>query len=87
MTNIPSKKKRVLQMLCEKSYNRFEAERELAYHCLHSTVSTIQNQHNIPVARKWETVRGFQGIPTKCCRYWILPEHVDSALKLAKLWS
>lgn len=82
-----SKKKRVLMALCERSYNRFEAERELADHCLHSTASTIQNQHNIPVARKWETVPGYMGIRTRVCRYWIAPEHVDDALKLAKFWS
>ncbi len=83
----PSKKRRVLLALTERSYNRFEAERELADHCLHSTASTIQNQHSVPVARKWESISGYQGIPTRVCRYWIAPEHVDSALKLVKFWS
>ena len=82
----PSKKKRVLLALTQRGYHQFEAERELSDHCLHSTVSTIQNQRNIPVARSWETVRGFQGMPTRCCRYWIAPEHVDDAIKTANRW-
>jgi hypothetical protein len=85
--SIPTKKKRVLQALCERSYNRFEAERQLHDHCLHTTVSTLQNQHGIEVNRKLESVPGYQGIDTRVCRYWIAPEHVGSAIKLVKLWS
>jgi hypothetical protein len=84
--NIPTKKKRVLQALCERSYNCFEAERQLHDHCLHTTVSTLQNQHGIEVNRELESVPGYQGIDARVCRYWIAPEHVDSAIKLARFW-
>ena len=86
-TNIPTKKKRVLIALTERSYNRFEAERLLSDHCLHSTVSTIQNQHGIEVQRKFESVPGYRGIKTQVCRYWIDPENVEHALKTAKFWN
>jgi hypothetical protein len=83
----PSKKARVLLALTQSSYNRFEAERQLHDHCLHTTVSTLPNQHGIEVNRKFESVRGFMGAKAKVCRYWIAPENVDSALKLVKFWS
>ena len=83
----PSKEKRVLMALTQRSYNRFEAEHQLHDHCLHTTVSTLQNQHGIGVQRKFESVPGFQGIETRVCRYWIAPENVDRALKLVKFWS
>ena len=81
-----SKKKRVLIALCEKPYHRFRAETELNDHCLHSTVSTIQNQHGIQVEREWVTVPGFQGIPTRVCCYWIADKNIKTALKTAKFW-
>lgn len=84
---VPTKKKRVLIALTERSYNRFEAEQLLSDHCLHSTVSTIQNQHGIEILRKFETVPGYQGIETRVCRYWIAPDQVDMALKTAMFWS
>jgi hypothetical protein len=87
MEKPPSKIKRDILGLCERSYNRFEAERLLHDHCLHTTVSTIQNKHGIQVQRKWETVPGFMGIKTRVCRYWIAPENVEQALKAAKFWS
>lgn len=83
---IPNKAARVLLALTKRSYNRFEAERELHDHCLHSTVSTLQNKHGIEVHREYETVPGYQNIDTRVCRYWIDPENTDSARKLAKLW-
>lgn len=64
---------RVLAALIERSYNRFEAARLLHDTALHSTVSTIQNQYGIRVDRRDETVPGFQGAPTRVCRYWIAP--------------
>jgi uncharacterized membrane protein YbaN (DUF454 family) len=82
----PTKKKRVLLALLEKSFNRFEAERILSDHCLHSTVSTLQNGHGIVVKRKFEMVPGYMGIMTKVCRYWIEQNEVEKALILAKLW-
>jgi hypothetical protein len=83
----PTKKKRVLLALCERSFNRFEAERLLHDHCLHTTASTLQNQHGIQVERTWEAVPGYMGIKTRVCRYWIAPESVEQALKTSKFWS
>lgn len=87
MIKFSTKKRRVLIALTERSYNRFEAERLLHDHCLHATVSTLQNKHDIEVCRKFETVPGYQGAETHVCRYWIASEHVESALRLAKFWS
>lgn len=60
-------------LLSGRSFNRFEAERELRDHCLHSTVSTIQSK-GVPIERRDEVVPGYQGIPTHVCRYWLAPE-------------
>lgn len=57
-----------------KSYNRFEAERQLHDHCLHSTVAQLQRLRSVTIERQYETVSGYQGHPTSCCRYWITPE-------------
>lgn len=70
----PLKWKRVLRAFLDgRSFNRFEAERQLADHCLHSTVSTIQGK-GVTIKRRTEKVPGFQGIPTEVCRYWLAPE-------------
>lgn len=57
-----------------KSYNRFEAERQLHDHCLHSTVAQLQRLRSVTIERQYETVSGYQGHPTSCCRYWITLE-------------
>lgn len=68
---------RVLAALLDgKSYNRFEAERWLHDHCLNSTVSDLQIACGIKISREFEIVTGFNGKPTKCCRYWIEPEEI-----------
>ena len=73
---------RVLSALLERSYNRFESERLLHDHALHSTVSTIQNKYGIRVDRKSETIPGFEGAPTRVSRYWISSSQHPIALKL-----
>ena len=83
----PCMKQGVLLPLTKRSYNHFEAEHELADHCLNSRTRPIQIQHDIPVTREMEIVRGFHGIPLRVFRRWIETEHVDSALKLMKFWS
>ncbi len=65
-----SKIGRVTIALMRRSYNRFEAARELSDWCLHTTVATIQGK-GVTVSRKFETIPGFEGSPTRCCRYWI----------------
>ncbi len=78
----PLKWQRVLAALVTgASFNRFEAERILHDHCLHSTVSTIQKM-GITIMRRMETVRGYHGIATSVCRYWIAPESRARALIL-----
>jgi len=67
-----TKTDRVLSALMTgKSFNRFEAERELHDHCLHSTVSIIERKHGVTISRKRESVPGYIGAPTSVCRYWI----------------
>lgn len=63
-----------------RTLNRFEAARELHDHCLHSTVATIEAK-GVRIARRWERVSGFQGLPTDVCRYWFdnAPENVQRA--------
>lgn len=84
---IPKKWQRVLRAFLEgKSFNRFEAERQLNDHCLHSTVSTLQS-FGVTIFRESETVKGWQGLPTRVCRYWIdkSPENIKRANDLLKL--
>jgi len=67
-----SKYGRVLAALMTgESYNLFEAESQLHDRSLHSTVSALQNTYGIQVSRCRETVPGYEGRPTGCCRYWI----------------
>jgi len=70
-TPIPKKWQRVLSALLDgRTFNRFEAERQLNDHALHSTVSTLQAK-GVTVLRKFEVVPGYQGIATHVCRYWL----------------
>jgi hypothetical protein len=81
-SNVPRKWKRVLRaLLTGRSYNRFEAERELADHCLHSTVAELQ-QRGLLILRQEEMVPGYQGIPTRVMRYWLAKESRERALGL-----
>lgn len=67
----PTKWQRVLKaFLSGRTFNRFEAEHALNDHCLHSTVSTLQEM-GISIQRQFETVPGYMGIPTRVCRYWL----------------
>lgn len=67
--------------LTGKTANRFEAERLLHDHCLHSTVSTLQKVYGIEISRITETVPGFEANPTQCCRYWIEPQELERIKK------
>lgn len=72
-----TKNERVFQALMSgRSFNRFEAERQLFDHCLHSTVATLEMKHRITISREYETVSGYMGRPTRCCRYWISEEEI-----------
>jgi len=78
----PTKWQRVLRgFLTGKSFNRFEAARQLHDHCLHSTVSTIQSK-GVCIHRTEERIPGYQGIETRCCRYWLPRTEYERALAL-----
>jgi hypothetical protein len=80
-----TKVNRVLEyfLMCQ-SANRFEAERRLNDHCLHSTVSTLQNEYGIKISRRFEVVPGYKGSRTRCCRYWIDPEERERIKNLIR---
>lgn len=69
------------------SVNLFEAQRILHDRCLHSTVSTLQNEYDIEISRQFETVPGFEGNPTQCCRYWIEPDEQERIRRKAQTTS
>ncbi len=79
-----TKKERVLShFLTGAKLNRFEAERIVHDHCLHSSVSTLQREHGIVIDRVFETVPALKGLATaRVCRYWPHP-HPDN-LKRAR---
>lgn len=78
----PLKWKRVLAGFADgNSYNRFEAEWKLSDHCLHSTVSELQDR-GVTILRHDEVVPGYQGIPTHVSRYWLAPASLPRALEL-----
>ena len=84
-TKRPLKWRRVLTALhAGRSFNRFEAERALADHCLHTTVSVLQGK-GLTILRHDETVSGYQGIPTHVTRYWLAPNSRDRAAELLGL--
>lgn len=65
-----------------RSFNRFEAERDLNDHCLHSTVSIIERL-GISVCRRREKVPCLGGQrETHVKRYWLEPMERDRALTL-----
>lgn len=78
----PAKWRRVLQALLEgRSFNRFEATRDLRDWCLHSTISTLVSK-GVKIDRHDEVVPGYQNIPTHVTRYWLSPESHQKASEL-----
>jgi hypothetical protein len=70
------------------SLNRFEAERHHD-HCLHTTVSTLENGHGILIERESETVPCVGGSKTtRCKRYWLKrdPDNIKRANALLAYW-
>lgn len=77
----PRKWARVLRAFADgKTYNRFDAYRELRDSCLNTTVSQIERR-GVRILRREETVPGAFG-PVHCCRYWLAPESRARALEL-----
>ena len=67
--------------------NRFEAE-DHHDHCLHSTVSTLQNGYGIKIGRVSETVPCLRGRSTVSCkRYWLdtNPDNIAAARALLSM--
>jgi hypothetical protein len=66
------------------SMNRFDAEQHHD-HCLHSTVSSLQNGYGIVIGRVSETVKCLHGQATvRVKRYWLdtAPNNVAAARSL-----
>lgn len=83
----PLKWRRVLSALVSgRSFNRFEAERELHDHCLHTTASVLQGK-GLTILRRDEVVPGYAEIPTHVTRYWLAPESRERAAELLGLVS
>lgn len=83
----PLKWQRVLgAFLAGRSYNRFEAERDLNDHTLPSTVSSLQEM-GVTILRRMETVPGYMGCPTEVMRYWLAPESQQRARVLLDMES
>lgn len=78
----PRKWQRVLSaFLTGRSFNRFEAERELHDHALHSTVSRLQSL-GLVIDRTMEAVPGYMDCVTHVCRYRLSPVSFDTAKAL-----
>lgn len=81
-TSTAYKWQRVLEaFITGKSYNRFESERLLHDHCLHSTVSSLERK-GVTIFREFETVLGWRSNPTRVCRYWL--DRSEANLRKAK---
>lgn len=81
-TKPPKKWQRVLAaFLTNRTFNRFEAERLLHDHALHSTVSALQAR-GIIIDRKFECIPGYRGLATWVCRYRLNPASVEMAKAL-----
>ena len=74
----------LLQFVMGRNMNRFEAEHHYD-HCLHSTVSTLQNEYSILIARQSETIPCLRGRSSvRCMRYWLdtRPDNITAARAL-----
>nr|WP_155986365.1 helix-turn-helix domain-containing protein [Thioalkalivibrio sp. ALE9] len=72
----------MLKALAEgERFHRFKAERRLHDHCLHSTISALERR-GLRIARRWITVRGFQGFDTRVVLYWLEPDQRQYAWTL-----
>ena len=75
------------QFVMGRDFNRFEAE-DHHDHCLHSTVSSLQNGYGIKIGREFETVPCLRGRSTvRCKRYWLdtSPENIAAARALLSM--
>lgn len=84
--NRPTRKwQRVLRALLDgRTLNRFDAERTVRDHCLHSTVAELEAK-GVRIERRDESVSGYMGERTHVKRYWIAPESRGRAAELLGL--
>jgi hypothetical protein len=66
----------LMAFLLGRSLNLIEAQQQCGERCLHNTVSILQRRYGVTIDRKFETIPGYEGKPTQCCRYWIEPEEL-----------
>ncbi len=85
MNKTPTKIKRVAQRLMEGPLDFITAQQQVNDRSLHSTVSQIQRDYGIEVFRRRIKRPGFQGIPTACCEYQILPDQHEKTWKVLEL--
>jgi hypothetical protein len=57
------------------------AQQEVSDRSLHSTVSQLQRDYGIEVFRRRIRRPGYEGIPTACCEYQILPGQFEKTRK------
>ena len=84
---LPRKQPKIHRVLAAlvtgRSFNRFEAQRELHDHCLHSTIAEIQTRFGIQVHRVTERVPCLDGNATADVkRYRLLPIEIAKAREL-----
>lgn len=82
-----TKKATVLHYLTfDGSLNCFEAE-VIGDHCLHTTISTLRNEHDVNIQSEFETVPTRFGKQARVKRYWMPKgESMEKAQKLLALW-
>ena len=70
-----TKWRRVLSALAEgRRLHRFQAERQLHDHCLHSTISAISQKTGLRIERRMIEVAGYMGLPVRVSQYWLSPD-------------
>jgi hypothetical protein len=77
----PTKLKRVTQRLMEGPLDFIQAQQQVNDRSLHSTVAQLQRDYGIEIHRRRIKRPGYQGIPTPCCEYRILPGQFGKAKK------
>ena len=83
----PTKIARVLEyQVFSGSLNRFEAERDVGDHCLHSTISSLAHGYGLTFKRTSEKVPNRWGQPCDVTRYSLpASEHTKARAVLAML--
>lgn len=82
---IPCKLDTMLRRFAQgEKHHRFTAE-QVADHCLHSTIASLQKKHGIYFDRMFIKVRNRFGTDTHVKLYWLEGENLEKARKAAGL--